>query len=67
MAESWLSLSVFMLEERSDLVSIQLFGVVVDVHAPCGMGMLNAADAYVNDVCVTRDAFEHFTQLVWSQ
>ena len=67
MAESWLSLSVFMLEERSDLVSIQLLGVVVDVHSPCGVGMLNAADAYVDDVCVTRDVFEHFTQLVWSQ
>lgn len=61
MAESWLSLSVFMLEERSDLVSIQLLGVVVDVHSPCGVGMLNATDVYVDDVCVTRDAFEHFT------
>lgn len=67
MAESWLSLSVFMLEERSDLVSIQLLGVVVDVHSPCGVGMLNAADAYVDDVCMTWDAFEHFTQLVWGQ
>lgn len=61
MAESWLSLSVFMLEERSDLVSIQLLGVVVDVHAPCGMGMLNATDVYVDDVCIVWYAFEHFT------